>query len=101
MVRGQMKRFLKVFFVLAAVLVLAAAGGLWWINGEATRAVGPPDAPEQEFAVPKGTTGRALGQALVSKGLVRSPLAWRWFLFRRGALNPKFGRHLVSAKQTP
>lgn len=93
-----MKRLLKVLFALAAVGALAAGGAVVWLNSSANQAPGPADAPQFELMVAKGMTGRTLGPVLVSKGLVASPLLWRWFLWRRGALNPKAGRHLVSPR---
>ena len=83
---------------MVALGLAAVAGGVVWLNGPAGAAVGPADAPELELLVAKGMTGRSLGPLLLSKGLIRNALGWRWFLWQKGSLNPKAGRHLVSAR---
>ncbi len=96
-----MKRLLKVLFALLVLGALAVGGGVFWLNGLANEAVGPKDASDFELAVTRGMTGRSLGPVLLSKGLIANALGWRWFLWRRGALNPKAGKHLVSPRLTP
>lgn len=95
-----MKRLLMVVIALLFLAALVVGGGAWFLNSSMNEAMGPADAPDVELAVAKGQTGRTLGPILVAKGLIGSPLAWRWFLWRRGSLNPKAGRHLVSPRLT-
>lgn len=94
-----MKRLALVAVVLVLLGLLGAAGG--WFYLEAALAA-PADASrtdEVTFLVPKGASARALGGPLLEAGLVKSPLVWRYFLWRRGALNAKAGKHLLSPKQ--
>jgi len=50
-----------------------------------------------EFVTPKGATGRSIGKSLSDQGLIKSALVWRWYLWRRGGLKAKAGRHRLSA----
>lgn len=93
----------RILLVLLAVLVLAAgaaAGTFFWAEGQTRHAMAPPGAPTVEFTVTKGTTGRGLGTQLASQGLIGDTRLWRWFLFRRGHMAPKAGRHTVSPSMT-
>jgi UPF0755 protein len=95
-----MKRLLRVLIYATAAAVTAAIAGFFWLNSTVSAPVGPPDAPDVELTVAKGMTGRTLGPVLAGQKLIKSPFGWRFFLWRRGALNPKAGRHLVSARMT-
>jgi UPF0755 protein len=95
-----MKRLLWVLFGVLILGVGVAGGAYVWAQREVQRAVAPPGAQPVEFVVSKGTTGRGLGRQLASQGLIGDARIWRWYLFRRGGLAPKAGRHLVSPSMT-
>lgn len=93
----------RILLVLLAVLLLAAgaAGAAFvWAESQVNTAAAPPGAPAVEFTVPKGATGRRLGNQLAEQGLIRDARLWRWHLFRRGHFSPKAGRHKVSPSMT-
>ena len=87
--------------VLLAVVVLAGVGvggAFWWLEKSVAEPAGPASAPDVEVTVARGATARALGPLLAQQGLIKDARVWRYFLWRRGALNAKAGRHLVSAR---
>lgn len=93
--------------VLAAAAVTALVGlvalGSAWVFLE--RQVVTPASLEAgvapvEFTVPRGATGRTLGEPLVTAGLIQDARVWRYHLWRRRKLNAKAGRHLLSAGMT-
>ena len=91
----------KVLIGLGVLIVLAgvgAGGAFMWMEKAVATAIGPADAPDVEFTVAKGTTARGLGPQLVQAGLIKDTNTWRFFLWRRGALSAKAGRHLVSKR---
>jgi UPF0755 protein len=90
----------RVLLILVMLTVAAGGGAVGWLETSALAPAGAPDAPELEFTVPKGASARALGPKLVEAGLAKSNLVWRYHLWRRGGLNAKAGRHLVSARMT-
>lgn len=91
----------KVLLAIPVLLLLAAGGAFLYVDGASKKPAGPPDSPEVEFTVAKGTTSRALGPQLQKAGLIADPNLWRYYLWRRGnALSAKAGRHKVSAKMT-
>ncbi len=96
-----MKKLLVVFLVLV-VLGAGAVGGVWLrFSGAIEKPRVAGEAPEIDFTVPKGTNGRALGKLLAEKGVIEDdPRVWRFFLWKRGALNAKAGRHLLKASMT-
>jgi UPF0755 protein len=95
-----MKKVIVGLLVLA-VLALGGAGAVYFVLERAvSEPVGPPNAPDVEFAVTKGTTARGLGQVLLKAGLIKDTNAWRYFLWKRGTLSAKAGRHLVSARMS-
>lgn len=95
-----MKKVLIVLLVLLVLLGGGAAGVYSWLEGLASRPKVQGDAPEIEVAVPKGATGRSLGKLLAEKGVIDEGYGWRYFLWKRGALNAKAGRHTVKASMT-
>ncbi len=88
----------KVLLVLMVLAVLAVGGGFFWLERSVASPVGPSTAPDSEFTVARGTSARALGPALVQQGLISNANVWRYFLWRRGSLNAKAGRHAVSPR---
>ena len=87
--------------ILLAVLLLGAlgAGGAFlWVQKSVGEPAGPPASPDVEVTIPKGATARSLGPLLLQQGLIKDTNLWRYFLWRRGVLNAKAGRHLVSAR---
>ena len=95
-----MKKVVLALVVVALAGLAAAGGGFVWIKTAAGAARGPADAPEVELVVEKGTSGQAIGKKLVEKGLIDSPLAWRFHLRERGGLQAKAGKHKLSARMT-
>lgn len=93
-----MKKVLIGLLVLVVLVGLGAAGGYFWMEKAVTTALGPAGAPDIEFTVAKGTSARALGPQLAHQGLIKDANTWRYFLWRRGALSAKAGRHLVSPR---
>ncbi|MBS1149084.1 MAG: hypothetical protein H6Q89_782 [Myxococcaceae bacterium] len=93
-----MKKILIGLTGLGMLAGLGAGGAFLWMEQAVAGAVGPSSAPDVEFTVSKGTSARALGPQLVQQGLIKDANVWRYFLWRRGALNAKAGRHLVSAR---
>ena len=93
-----MKKILIGAVFLAVLACVGAVVAYFWIENQVATAIGAVGAPEVEFTVAKGTTARALGPQLVKQGLIRDTNIWRYFLWRRGALSAKAGRHLVSAR---
>ncbi len=89
---------MKTLLGLLVLGALVAAGAFVWIERELAVPVGPSTAPQVEFTVAKGTNARALGPQLAQQGLIKDANVWRYFLWRRGALNAKAGRHFVSAR---
>ncbi len=94
-----MKRLIVLLGGLGVLAVAAGVGGFLWLEGLVSTPANPEGA-DVTFAVPKGATARGLGQPLIDAGLVKSPLAWRYFLWKRGGLNAKAGKHVVSGKLT-
>ncbi|MBL8953973.1 MAG: endolytic transglycosylase MltG [Myxococcaceae bacterium] len=93
----------KVLIALAVLVVLGVAGAgaaYLMLEQAVAQPKGPATAPDVEFTVAKGTTARGLGPQLEKAGLIVEGNAWRFFLWKRGALNAKAGRHLVSARMT-
>ena len=85
------------------VVLLAGLGvvGVWvWLESLLTNPVDAALAHEVTFTVPKGATGRSLGPPLIEAGVVPSPISWRYFLWKRGALNAKAGKHVVSTRMS-
>ncbi len=93
-----MKKVLIGLVVLVLLAVGGVAGTFMVMQNIVATPLGPATAPDVEFTVAKGTSARGLGPQLVAQGLIKDPNAWRFFLWRRGALNAKAGRHLVSAR---
>jgi UPF0755 protein len=93
-----MKKVLIGLVVLVILGAVAVGGAFVWMEKAVAEAAGPASAPDVEFTVSKGTSARALGPQLVAQGLIKDANTWRYFLWRRGALSAKAGRHLVSAR---
>lgn len=89
-----MRRLAVISLLLFAFVV---AGALAFVEHSAASAASAVEAPTVEFEVPKGSSAKSIGFALADKGLIKNRLAWRWHVWRRGGLNAKAGRHLVSA----
>lgn len=93
----------KVAAVLVALFLLAVVtvGGVWfWLESATSLPIDASNKTDVTFLVPKGATGRSLGPALIEAGVVKSPTVWRYFLFRRGSLNAKAGKHLIGQRMT-
>jgi UPF0755 protein len=95
-----MKKALLLLLVLAVLLGAAVGGGLIWLEDRLATPVAPGDTATVEFAVPKGATARALGPLLADAGLIEEPWLWRIFLWQRGKLDAKAGRHALSRGMT-
>jgi UPF0755 protein len=95
-----MKKAILALLVLVVLGLAAAAGAYMTLEGALSQPLGPPTAPDVDFTVSKGSTGRALGSQLVQARLIKDTSTWRYFIWRRGALNAKAGRHLLSARMT-
>lgn len=86
-------------FVVVGGLIGGAAGFLL-LRAGAQAAKGPVDAPVIVFEVKKGITGQALGRELHERGLIESPLHWRFYLREAPGFSPKAGKHELSARMT-
>jgi UPF0755 protein len=93
-----MKKVIIGLVVLVALAVVGAGAVYAMLEGAVSAPLGPASAPDVEFTVTKGTTARGLGAMLVKQQLIKDTNSWRYFLWKRGALNAKAGRHLVSAR---
>ncbi|AKU93256.1 endolytic transglycosylase MltG [Vulgatibacter incomptus] len=84
--------------VLSALILVAGGGGTVFVLAE--RAVQTPIAPGEttlvEVAVPRGISGRALGDLLEAQGLISDHRLWRFHLWQRGGLDAKAGRHALT-----
>jgi conserved hypothetical protein TIGR00247 len=86
-VRKRQPSWLKrILIVLAALVVLAAAGGLWvrsaYLNG-----LKPVDSSSQEvrtITIESGATPAEIAEQLKNAGLIRSTWVFRWFVNRSG-----------------
>ncbi|ERN42190.1 conserved hypothetical protein, YceG family [Rubidibacter lacunae KORDI 51-2] len=66
--------------MLAVAATGAVLGWRWWLA--AVRPIAT-DAPEVVYAeIPSGTAAQAIGEQLATRGLIRSPLAWRLWTLR-------------------
>lgn len=97
---AAMKKALIVLLVLLLLLGGGAAGTYLSLEKAASTPKTAGDSPEIELTVPKGATGRSLGKLLAEKGVIDEGYGWRYFLWKRGALNAKAGRHAVKASMT-
>ena len=95
-----MKKVLIALLVLVLLLVGGAALTFLRLESAASSAKVEAEAPEIELTVPKGATGRSLGRLLAEKGVIEAGLGWRYFLWKRGGLAAKAGRHVVRASMT-
>jgi UPF0755 protein len=76
-----MKR--AVFIVLAVVVVVAAAAGVWLVLGS-ERPYRGYEGPEQFVEIPPGSGPAAIGRRLKDAGIVRDELSFRIALWRSG-----------------
>ncbi|NBD09437.1 MULTISPECIES: endolytic transglycosylase MltG [Corallococcus] len=91
-----MKKILVALLVLG-VLAVAGVGGVFVSLQKATVAPHPAaDPAPKEFIVKKGASARSLGQQLQAQGFLDNATVWRFHLWRRGSLNVKAGRFLLS-----
>ncbi|NPC75064.1 endolytic transglycosylase MltG [Corallococcus sp. AB004] len=91
-----MKKILVALLVLI-VLAVAGAGGVFMHFQNATTAPhAAADPAPKEFVVKKGASARSLGQQLQAQGFLENPAVWRFHLWRRGSLNVKAGRFMLS-----
>ncbi len=95
-----MKKALLFLLALAVLAVVALGGGYLWIQDRIDTPVAPGETATIEFTVPKGASARALGPLLADAGLVADARLWRVFLWQRGGLDAKAGRHAVSRGMT-
>lgn len=93
-----MKRAITLLAVLAVGAAIVLAGAVAWLEAQ-TNKPGPLQAPVVVM-VAKGTTGRALGSLLTSNAAIANSFVWRYFLWRRGGLNAKAGKHALSPGMT-
>lgn len=97
---GRMKKALLVLLSLAVLAGLGLAGGYFWIEGRLSEPAQPGSSATVELTVPKGASARALGPLLAGAGLIDDARLWRVFLWKRGKLDAKAGRHLLSPGMT-
>lgn len=95
-----MKKALLFLLALAVLAAAALGGGYLWVQDRIATPVAPGETATVEFTVPKGATARALGPLLVEAGLVEDARLWRVFLWQRGRLDAKAGRHALSPGMT-
>ncbi|HSD98514.1 MAG TPA: endolytic transglycosylase MltG [Patescibacteria group bacterium] len=93
-----MKRFITSLCLL--LIILAAAGALWWING--VSAVSGKDAAQKVFVVDRGESTRQIGLDLKNAGLIRDP--WVFYLLVKLTGNDgkiQAGDFRLNSSQTP
>jgi UPF0755 protein len=95
-----MKKVLIAVVGLAVVALVAAAVLFLNLEGQVDSAVAPDDQEEVVFVVPKGTSARGIGHKLEKEGFIKNARVWRFFLFRRGKLDAKAGRHALKKSMT-
>lgn len=83
--------------ILVAGLLTGAAGlAAWgWLEWK-VHEPGASVAEDVEFTVPRGATGREIGILLEKEGVISDRRVWRYHLWRRGGLDAKAGRFLLS-----
>ena len=73
----------KTFYGLFSFIILLSAGAagtwLWWKSAIAP--VSPHSAEPMTITIPSGTAAQMIGQKLEAKGLIRSELAWKIWLY--------------------
>jgi UPF0755 protein len=90
-----------VALVVLVVLALGAGAGAWmWLERGISTPAGAADSPTLVFTVPRGTSARGLGNLLLQQGVISDATHWRYFLWKRGGLQAKAGRHELSARMT-
>lgn len=90
---------MRAVLAIIVVLVLAAGGAVGWVELQSQSAHGG-SSEAVSFEVPKGASGRRIGDLLEKQGLSPGSLAWRWLLFRRGGLSANAGVHELNATMT-
>jgi len=95
-----MKKAGVALLVLAVLAGVGIGGAYLFMERAITTPLGAPSSPDVEFTVARGTTARGLGPQLVTAKLIKDANAWRYLLWKRGVMNAKAGRHLVSARMT-
>ncbi len=90
-----MRAVLAIFVVLA----LAAGGAVGWVELQ-SRSTPGTSTELVAFEVPRGASGRRIGELLEKEGLSPGSLAWRWLLLRRGGLAANAGVHELSASMS-
>lgn len=95
-----MKKALVFLLVLAVLAGAALGAGYLWLQDRIATPVAPGDGATVEFTVPKGASARALGPLLAEAGLIEDARLWRVFLWQRGKLDAKAGRHALSRGMT-
>jgi UPF0755 protein len=92
-----MRRLLAVALGFALLLAAGGGAGAIWIEREVD-APGKKSGDLVTLTVPKGATGRQIGELLLREELIQSHVAWRYHLWRRGSFKATAGRHQVDPK---
>lgn len=90
---------MRAVLVILAVLVVTAGGAVGWVEHQ-TKSPSGTSSEVVSFEVPKGASGRRIGELLEKQGLSPGPVAWRWLLMRRGGLSANAGAHELNAGMT-
>ncbi|RKH55850.1 endolytic transglycosylase MltG [Corallococcus llansteffanensis] len=91
-----MKKILVALLVLIVLAVAGVGGAFWYMQKAVTTPHASEDPAPKEFIVKKGASARSLGQQLQAQGFLDDARVWRFHLWRRGNLNVKAGRFLLS-----
>ncbi|RKG91346.1 endolytic transglycosylase MltG [Corallococcus terminator] len=91
-----MKKILVALLVLILLAVAGVGGAFWYAQKAVTTPHASADATPKEFIVKKGASARSLGQQLQAQGFLDDARVWRFHLWRRGSLNVKAGRFMLS-----
>ena len=91
-----MKKILVALLVLIVLAVAGVGGAFMYMQKAVTTPHASGDPAPKEFVVKKGASARSLGQQLQSQGFLADARVWRFHLWRRGNLNVKAGRFLLS-----
>ncbi len=85
------------------VAFLAIAAGISIVAGylEAQSRMLGPDIGTMRLEVSKGEIAGTLTPRLVATGLIKTPLVFRWTVWRRGGLKLKAGKHRLSTPLSP
>jgi UPF0755 protein len=89
-----MKRVIFPAIILFAILVVAIGGYFWWIRASAPVS---GDLKEVSVVIPRGRSAGEIGQILYDEGLVKNPLAFKFYIQLTGnSGNLQAGEFLLS-----